>query len=52
MRAIVQGGLTTAMELTANRRPFLYFPLNMSEIPAKWLWASFPTVNLIYLITC
>jgi UDP:flavonoid glycosyltransferase YjiC (YdhE family) len=23
----VQGGLTTAMELTANRRPFLYFPL-------------------------
>ena len=27
MRAIVQGGLTTAMELTANRRPFLYFPL-------------------------
>jgi pimeloyl-ACP methyl ester carboxylesterase/predicted glycosyltransferase len=25
--AIIQGGLTTAMELTANRRPFLYFPL-------------------------
>jgi pimeloyl-ACP methyl ester carboxylesterase/predicted glycosyltransferase len=25
--AVVQGGLTTAMELTANRRPFLYFPL-------------------------
>jgi pimeloyl-ACP methyl ester carboxylesterase/predicted glycosyltransferase len=25
--AIVQGGLTTAMELTANRRPFMYFPL-------------------------
>ncbi|MEO7996979.1 MAG: alpha/beta fold hydrolase [Gemmatimonadaceae bacterium] len=25
--AIVQGGLTTAMELTANGRPFLYFPL-------------------------
>jgi UDP-N-acetylglucosamine:LPS N-acetylglucosamine transferase len=25
--AIVQGGLTTCMELTANRRPFLYFPL-------------------------
>jgi pimeloyl-ACP methyl ester carboxylesterase/predicted glycosyltransferase len=25
--ALVQGGLTTAMELTANRRPFLYFPL-------------------------
>jgi UDP:flavonoid glycosyltransferase YjiC (YdhE family) len=25
--AIVQGGLSTAMELTANRRPFLYFPL-------------------------
>ncbi|MGZ8781991.1 MAG: alpha/beta fold hydrolase, partial [Gaiellaceae bacterium] len=25
--AIVQGGLTTAMELTANRRPFLSFPL-------------------------
>ena len=25
--AIVQGGLTTAMELTANRRPFLAFPL-------------------------
>ncbi|MGH9036415.1 MAG: alpha/beta hydrolase, partial [Acidimicrobiia bacterium] len=23
----VQGGLTTTMELTANRRPFLYFPL-------------------------
>ncbi len=25
--AIVQGGLTTSMELTANERPFLYFPL-------------------------
>ena len=25
--AIVQGGLTTTMELVANRRPFLYFPL-------------------------
>ena len=25
--AVVQGGLTTAMELTADRRPFLYFPL-------------------------
>ncbi|HVL90736.1 MAG TPA: alpha/beta fold hydrolase [Actinomycetota bacterium] len=25
--AIVQGGLTTCMELTAERRPFLYFPL-------------------------
>ena len=25
--AIVQGGLTTAMELTASKRPFLYFPL-------------------------
>jgi pimeloyl-ACP methyl ester carboxylesterase len=25
--AIVQGGLTTTMELTANRRPFIYFPL-------------------------
>jgi pimeloyl-ACP methyl ester carboxylesterase len=25
--AIVQGGLTTCMELAANKRPFLYFPL-------------------------
>ena len=25
--AVVQGGLTTAMELTAARPPFLYFPL-------------------------
>jgi pimeloyl-ACP methyl ester carboxylesterase/predicted glycosyltransferase len=25
--AVVQGGLTTGMELTTNRRPFLYFPL-------------------------
>ena len=25
--AVVQGGLTTSMELTANRTPFLYFPL-------------------------
>ncbi|MFL6045590.1 MAG: alpha/beta fold hydrolase [Propionibacteriaceae bacterium] len=25
--AIVQGGLTTCMELTATQRPFLYFPL-------------------------
>jgi len=25
--AVVQGGLTTAMELAAARRPFLYFPL-------------------------
>jgi pimeloyl-ACP methyl ester carboxylesterase/predicted glycosyltransferase len=25
--AVVQGGLTTTMELTANRRPFIYFPL-------------------------
>ena len=24
--AVVQGGLTTTMELAANRRPFLYFP--------------------------
>jgi UDP:flavonoid glycosyltransferase YjiC (YdhE family) len=24
---VVQGGLTTTMELTANGRPFLYFPL-------------------------
>jgi pimeloyl-ACP methyl ester carboxylesterase/predicted glycosyltransferase len=26
--AVVQGGLTTSMELTANERPFLYFPLD------------------------
>jgi pimeloyl-ACP methyl ester carboxylesterase/predicted glycosyltransferase len=25
--AVEQGGLTTSMELTANRRPFIYFPL-------------------------
>ncbi len=25
--AVVQGGLTTCMELTANRRPFIYVPL-------------------------
>ena len=25
--AVVQGGLTTTMELAASRRPFLYFPL-------------------------
>jgi UDP-N-acetylglucosamine:LPS N-acetylglucosamine transferase len=25
--AVVQGGLTTAMELTASKRPFLFFPL-------------------------
>ena len=25
--AVIQGGLSTAMELTANRRPFIYFPL-------------------------
>jgi UDP-N-acetylglucosamine:LPS N-acetylglucosamine transferase len=25
--AVVQGGLTTAMELAANQRPFLFFPL-------------------------
>jgi predicted glycosyltransferase len=25
--AVVQGGLGTTMELTANRRPFIYFPL-------------------------
>ena len=25
--AVVQGGLATTMELTANKRPFLYFPL-------------------------
>jgi UDP:flavonoid glycosyltransferase YjiC (YdhE family) len=24
---VVQGGLSTTMELTASRRPFLYFPL-------------------------
>jgi UDP:flavonoid glycosyltransferase YjiC (YdhE family) len=24
---VVQGGLTTCMELTASKRPFLYFPL-------------------------
>ena len=26
--AVVQGGLTTSMELTAQKRPFLYFPLS------------------------
>jgi UDP:flavonoid glycosyltransferase YjiC (YdhE family) len=25
--AVVQGGLTTTMELTAGQRPFIYFPL-------------------------
>jgi UDP:flavonoid glycosyltransferase YjiC (YdhE family) len=25
--AVVQGGLTTSMELTAQKRPFIYFPL-------------------------
>src|SRR5438874_12191344 len=25
--SLVQGGLTTTMELTANGRPFIYFPL-------------------------
>jgi UDP-N-acetylglucosamine:LPS N-acetylglucosamine transferase len=25
--AVVQGGLTTAMELTAQKRPFIYFPM-------------------------
>jgi len=25
--AVIQGGLSTAMELTASRRPFIYFPL-------------------------
>ena len=25
--AVVQGGLTTSMELTAQKRPFLFFPL-------------------------
>jgi predicted glycosyltransferase len=25
--AVVQGGLTTTMELVANRRPFIYIPL-------------------------
>ncbi len=25
--AVVQGGRTTAMELTAGQRPFIYFPL-------------------------
>ena len=27
--AVVQGGLTTTMELTACRRPFIYFPLRL-----------------------
>jgi UDP-N-acetylglucosamine:LPS N-acetylglucosamine transferase len=27
--ALVQGGLTTAMELTATGRPFIYFPLRL-----------------------
>ncbi len=27
--AVVQGGLTTSMELTALKRPFLYFPLRL-----------------------
>ncbi len=26
--AVVQGGLTTTMELTAAKRPFIYFPLH------------------------
>ena len=29
--AVVQGGLTTTMELTANGRPFLYFPLRTTS---------------------
>ncbi len=36
--AVVQGGLTTAMELTASRRPFLYFPLRAplrAELPRR-----------------
>ena len=36
--AVVQGGLTTCMELTANRRPFLYFPLRpplRAELPRR-----------------
>jgi UDP:flavonoid glycosyltransferase YjiC (YdhE family) len=27
--ALVQGGLTTTMELTASGRPFIYFPLRL-----------------------
>jgi pimeloyl-ACP methyl ester carboxylesterase len=39
--AVVQGGLTTCMELTANRRPFLYLPLatissRTSTSPTAW----------------
>ena len=29
--AVVQGGLTTTMELTAAKRPFLYFPLRTTS---------------------
>ena len=29
--AVVQGGLTTTMELTAARRPFLYVPLRTTS---------------------
>jgi NAD(P)-dependent dehydrogenase (short-subunit alcohol dehydrogenase family) len=33
--AVVQGGLTTTMELTAARRPFIYFPLGRRRSPAR-----------------
>ncbi len=36
--AVVQGGLTTCMELTAARRPFLYVPLReplRAELPRR-----------------
>ena len=39
--AVVQGGLTTTMELVAARRPFLYFPLRhhfeqQVHVPTGW----------------
>jgi type III restriction enzyme len=33
--AVVQGGLTTAMELTANRRPFLSFEWERATVEAE-----------------
>jgi predicted glycosyltransferase len=37
--AVVQGGLTTTMELVASNRPFLYFPLghHFEQISELWL---------------
>src|SRR3712207_8704153 len=52
--AVVQGGLTTAMELTASKRPFLYFPLrhHFEQKDRKSTRLNSSHANISYAVFC